>query len=84
MAKLAMFKSCFTPNPHMSVLLFGILDTGIMGLREIVNYSLHFTEWTSIPTVSEAGTVFGNAVYDPRSKNASDRGHRTANCGNRI
>ncbi len=62
MAEVIGFESFFIAGSQMSAFLFGIPDTGIMGLRDIVDHARHVAARTGIPIFLDADTGFGNAV----------------------
>jgi 2-methylisocitrate lyase-like PEP mutase family enzyme len=61
-AELAGFESFFVAGSQMSGFLAGVPDTGIIGLRDIVDHARHVAAHTSIPILLDADTGFGNAV----------------------
>ncbi len=62
MAEAIGFESFFIAGSQMSAFLFGVPDTGIMGLRDIVDHARHVAARTTIPIFLDADTGFGNAV----------------------
>ena len=62
MAEAIGFESYFLAGSQMSAFLFGVPDTGIMGLRDIVDHARHVAARTTIPIFLDADTGFGNAV----------------------
>ena len=62
MAEEIGFESYFIAGSQMSAFLFGGPDTGIMGLRDIVDHARHVAARTTIPIFLDADTGFGNAV----------------------
>ena len=62
MAEEIGFESFFLAGSQMSAFLFGVPDTGIMGLRDIVDHARHAAARTGIPIFLDADTGFGNAV----------------------
>ncbi len=62
MAEAIGFESYFIAGSQMSAFLFGVPDTGIMGLRDIVDHARHVAARTTIPIFLDADTGFGNAV----------------------
>src|SRR5215469_14139042 len=61
-AELAGFESFFVAGSQMSGFLAGVPDTGIIGLRDVVDHARHVAAHTSIPLLLDADTGFGNAV----------------------
>jgi 2-methylisocitrate lyase-like PEP mutase family enzyme len=61
-AELAGFESFFLAGSQMSGFLAGVPDTGIIGLRDIVDHARHVAAATAIPVLLDADTGFGNAV----------------------
>ena len=61
-AELAGFESFFVAGSQMSGFLAGVPDTGIIGLRDIVDHARHVAAHTTIPILLDADTGFGNAV----------------------
>ena len=61
-AEMAGFESFFIAGSQMSGFLAGVPDTGIIGLRDIVDHARHVAAATSIPMLLDADTGFGNAV----------------------
>jgi 2-methylisocitrate lyase-like PEP mutase family enzyme len=61
-AELAGFESFFVAGSQMSGFLVGVPDTGIIGLRDIVDHVRHVAANTTIPILLDADTGFGNAV----------------------
>jgi 2-methylisocitrate lyase-like PEP mutase family enzyme len=61
-AELAGFESFFLAGSQMSGWLAGVPDTGIIGLRDIVDHARHVAAATEIPVLLDADTGFGNAV----------------------
>ena len=62
MAEEIGFESFFIAGSQMSAFLFGVPDTGIMGLRDVVDHARHVAARTTIPIFLDADTGFGNAV----------------------
>lgn len=62
MAQEIGFESYFIAGSQMSWFLFGVPDTGIVGLRDIVDHARHVAARTDIPIFLDADTGFGNAV----------------------
>jgi 2-methylisocitrate lyase-like PEP mutase family enzyme len=61
-AELAGFESFFLAGSQMSGFLAGVPDTGIIGLRDIVDHARHVAAHSTIPILLDADTGFGNAV----------------------
>ena len=62
MAQEIGFTSFFLAGSQMSGFLLGVPDTGILGLRDIVDHARHAAACTTIPLLLDADTGFGNAV----------------------
>jgi 2-methylisocitrate lyase-like PEP mutase family enzyme len=62
MAEAIGFESFFLAGSQMSAFLFGVPDTGIMGLRDVIDHARHVAARTSIPIFLDGDTGFGNAV----------------------
>jgi 2-methylisocitrate lyase-like PEP mutase family enzyme len=62
MAQEIGFETFFLAGSQMSGFLLGVPDTGILGLRDIVDHARHAAAHTSIPLLLDADTGFGNAV----------------------
>lgn len=62
MAEAIGFESFFLAGSQMSAFLFGVPDTGIMGLRDVVDHARHVAARTTIPIFLDGDTGFGNAV----------------------
>ncbi len=56
------FRCFFLAGSQLSGFLLGVPDTGILGLRDIVDHARHVAAHTSIPLLLDADTGFGNAV----------------------
>jgi len=56
------FESFFVAGSQVSAFLFGVPDTGIIGLRDLVDHVRHVAARTSIPIFVDADTGFGNAI----------------------
>ena len=61
-AELAGFESFFLAGSQMAAYLLGVPDTGVIGLRDIVDHARHVAARTEIPILLDADTGFGNAV----------------------
>src|SRR5579862_2355903 len=61
-AELAGFESFFIAGSQMSGFLAGVPDTGIIGLRDVVDHARHVASNSAIPILLDADTGFGNAV----------------------
>lgn len=61
-AELAGFECFFVAGSQMSGFLAGVPDTGIIGLRDIVDHARHVAAHCTIPILLDADTGFGNAV----------------------
>jgi 2-methylisocitrate lyase-like PEP mutase family enzyme len=62
MAQEIGFRCFFLAGSQLSGFLLGVPDTGILGLRDIVDHARHAAAHTSIPLLLDADTGFGNAV----------------------
>lgn len=62
MAEEIGFESFFLAGSQMSSFLYGVPDTGIMGLRDVVDHARHVAARTEIPILLDADTGFGNAI----------------------
>ena len=62
MAQEIGFTCFFLAGSQMSGFLLGVPDTGILGLRDIVDHARHAAACTTIPLLLDADTGFGNAV----------------------
>ncbi len=62
MAQEIGFTCFFLAGSQMSGFLLGVPDTGILGLRDIVDHARHAAACTTIPMLLDADTGFGNAV----------------------
>jgi len=56
------FECFFVAGSQMSAYLLGVPDTGIIGLRDIVDHARHVAGRTEIPIFLDTDTGFGNAV----------------------
>jgi 2-methylisocitrate lyase-like PEP mutase family enzyme len=61
-AQEAGFEAFFVAGSQMSGFLFGVPDTGVIGLRDIVDHARHVAARTDIPILLDADTGFGNAA----------------------
>jgi 2,3-dimethylmalate lyase len=61
-AEMIGFECFFIAGSQMSAYLLGVPDTGIIGLRDIVDHARHVASRTDIPIFLDADTGFGNAV----------------------
>lgn len=61
-AQEAGFEAFFVAGSQMSGFLFGVPDTGVIGLRDIVDHARHVAAATDIPILLDADTGFGNAA----------------------
>jgi 2-methylisocitrate lyase-like PEP mutase family enzyme len=62
MAEEIGFRCFFLAGSQLSGFLLGVPDTGILGLRDIVDHARHVAARTTIPLLLDADTGFGNAV----------------------
>ena len=56
------FEAFFLAGSSMSALLYGVPDSGIMGLRDVVDHARHVAARCSIPVLVDGDTGYGNAV----------------------
>lgn len=62
MAEEVGFSSFFLAGSQLSAFLYGVPDTGIIGLRDVVDHARHVAMRTGIPILVDGDTGFGNAV----------------------
>ncbi len=62
MAETIGFECFFVAGSQTSAFLYGVPDTGIIGLRDIADHVRHVAARTSIPILVDCDTGFGNAV----------------------
>lgn len=62
MAEVIGFEAFFVPGSQMAAFLYGVPDTGILGLREIADHVRQIAARASIPILVDCDTGFGNAV----------------------
>src|SRR5262245_60981955 len=62
MAQEIGFRCFFLAGSQMSGFLLVVPDTGILGLRDVVDHARHAAASTTIPLLLDADTGFGNAV----------------------
>jgi 2-methylisocitrate lyase-like PEP mutase family enzyme len=56
------FEAFFLAGSQTSAFLYGVPDTGIIGLRDMVDHCRHVAARTSIPILVDSDTGYGNAV----------------------
>jgi 2-methylisocitrate lyase-like PEP mutase family enzyme len=61
-AEMAGFECFFVAGSQVSAYLLGVPDTGIIGLRDVVDHARHVAARTEIPVFVDLDTGFGNAV----------------------
>ncbi|RNB80555.1 hypothetical protein EDM59_24825 [Brevibacillus nitrificans] len=61
-AEEAGFETFFLAGSQLSAFLYGVPDSGIIGLRDLVDHARHMAARTDIPIFIDADTGFGNAV----------------------
>lgn len=61
-AQDAGFESYFIAGSQLCAFLYGYPDTGVMGLRDVVDHARHVAARTDIPIFLDFDTGFGNAV----------------------
>ncbi|HXP94488.1 MAG TPA: isocitrate lyase/PEP mutase family protein [Candidatus Binatia bacterium] len=62
MAETIGFECFFVAGSQTSAFLYGVPDTGIVGLRDIADHVRHVAARTNIPILVDCDTGFGNAV----------------------
>jgi 2-methylisocitrate lyase-like PEP mutase family enzyme len=62
MAQEIGFDAFFIAGSQMSAYLLGVPDTGIIGLRDMVDHARHVAARTTIPILADADTGYGNAT----------------------
>lgn len=62
MAETVGFECFFVAGSQTSAFLYGVPDTGIVGLRDIADHVRHVAARSSIPIFVDCDTGFGNAV----------------------
>lgn len=62
MAETVGFECFFVAGSQTSAFLYGVPDTGIVGLRDITDHVRHVAARTAIPIFVDCDTGFGNAV----------------------
>jgi 2-methylisocitrate lyase-like PEP mutase family enzyme len=62
LAQEAGFDSFFLAGSQLSMVLYGVPDNGIVGLRDMVDHARHMAARTDIPILVDADTGYGNAV----------------------
>jgi 2-methylisocitrate lyase-like PEP mutase family enzyme len=61
-AQEAGFESYFLAGSQLSAFLYGYPDTGVLGLRDVVDHARHIAARVEIPLLVDFDTGFGNAV----------------------
>lgn len=61
-AEMAGFECFFLAGSQMSAYLLGVPDTGVIGLRDMVDHARHAAARTEIPIFLDGDTGFGNAT----------------------
>jgi 2-methylisocitrate lyase-like PEP mutase family enzyme len=61
-AEMAGFECFFVAGSQMSAYLLGVPDTGVIGLRDMVDHARHVAARTEIPIFLDGDTGFGNAT----------------------
>jgi len=56
------FQAIFLAGSQTSAFLYGVPDTGIIGLRDMVDHARHVAARCSIPILVDSDTGYGNAV----------------------
>jgi 2-methylisocitrate lyase-like PEP mutase family enzyme len=62
MAEVIGFEAFFIAGSQTSAFLYGVPDTGVLGLRDMVDHARHVAARTSIPILVDGDTGYGNAV----------------------
>ena len=62
MAEAIGFQTFFLAGSQMSGFLLGVPDTGVLGLRDVIDHARHVAAGCGIPILLDADTGFGNAV----------------------
>lgn len=65
LAKIAQdagFEAYFLAGSQLSAFLYGYPDTGVLGLRDVVDHARHIAARVEIPLLVDFDTGFGNAV----------------------
>lgn len=61
-AQEAGFEAYFLAGSQLSAFLYGYPDTGVLGLRDVVDHARHIAARVEIPLLVDFDTGFGNAV----------------------
>jgi 2-methylisocitrate lyase-like PEP mutase family enzyme len=62
MAEMAGFESFFLAGSQISSFLYGLPDSGIVGLRDVVDHVRHVAARAGVPVLVDGDTGYGNAV----------------------
>jgi len=62
LAQAAGFECFFLAGSQLSAYLYGLPDSGILGMRDLVDHARHMAARCDIPIFIDADTGFGNAV----------------------
>src|SRR4051794_26201307 len=62
MCEMSGFEAFFLAGSQTSAFLYGVPDTGIIGLRDMVDHAQHVAARTSIPILVDSDTGYGNAA----------------------
>ncbi len=62
MAERVGFEAFFVAGSQMSAWLYAVPDTGVIGLRDIIDHGRHIAARTNIPILLDCDTAFGNAT----------------------
>ena len=62
MAEMAGFESFFLAGSQISSFLYGLPDSGIVGLRDVVDHARHVAARAGVPVLVDGDTGYGNAV----------------------
>lgn len=62
MAEIAGFESFFLAGSQIASFLYGLPDSGIVGLRDVVDHVRHVAARAGVPVLVDGDTGYGNAV----------------------
>src|ERR1700689_1990076 len=62
MAQEAGFEAFFLAGSQLSMMLYGVPDNGIIGLRDLVDHARHMAARCDIPIFVDGDTGYGNAI----------------------
>ena len=61
-AQEAGFEAYFLAGSQLSAFMYGYPDTGVLGLRDVIDHARHIAARVDIPLLVDFDTGFGNAV----------------------